>query len=649
MAMLPEEDFGTFDLVLIDLVVDIFDLLRVGDHNERLIDYMMKFVQPNGLLVRQEDYWEKNVVDFAKYTVDLNVFGMPHTCSQYFTMGSNGIDFSNHDRVDHELDDLVWYEPNVDSNDHTLMWGNYRNNGNPPDRICLQDTDDENVTKGFHHDVITEEFFTERKLQKKGNTGLVPSVGIFVAVEIENVTMALETNHLLQESVKTALDRIGFGEIDLKVTSRSSVYDSFVFVFDEGYLSMRTWFEHNYCSIDLQLWNSILKKDRTVSQVVKAIGGNIEDDSVSSFSVTTGGMFGIHNSPRQNGSGKYNNQISPSYWCQHEAVHTDERKNENLEQSELLPKQQEELGIVINEMLSNFIARTDPTLLILCPPESSPCSTLNNVDFGESQVIPLFACPDIMNGDTSSLNKCKKGIVKKIRDTISLSKGKNKKIEAIIIDSEAPIELGQITNKIFYTDTPSHQWLSHDFVLFAPSPHSTSNSIKNNVTFDSTSWRYQYLERFRTDIVEFDPVYHATVSFDAIASSKSTWNLGMLSAGNARFYDQLIKTLDLIRDKLDFNTISLLESKSGVISHIPDYQPSKWATPSDYDIQPAATQWSEQRPLGGQIIVQYDRVSPSLDDISVGAEILFQRKGRKHWCQVRTRIRNLISRKLVFF
>ena len=164
MAMLPEEDFGTFDLVLIDLVVDIFDLLRVGDHNERLIDYMMKFVQPNGLLVRQEDYWEKNVVDFAKYTVDLNVFGMPHTCSQYFTMGSNGIDFSNHDRVDHELDDLVWYEPNVDSNVHTLMWGSYRNNGNPPDRICLQDTDDENVTKGFHHDVITEEFFTERKL-----------------------------------------------------------------------------------------------------------------------------------------------------------------------------------------------------------------------------------------------------------------------------------------------------------------------------------------------------------------------------------------------------------------------------------------------------------------------------------------------------
>ena len=71
----PEEFFGTFDLVLIDLVVEIFDALRVGDQNERLVDYMAKLLKPEGILVRQEDYPHHSVVDFARYTVDLAGWG----------------------------------------------------------------------------------------------------------------------------------------------------------------------------------------------------------------------------------------------------------------------------------------------------------------------------------------------------------------------------------------------------------------------------------------------------------------------------------------------------------------------------------------------------------------------------------------------
>jgi spermidine synthase len=602
----PEEYFGTFDMVLIDLVVEIFDGLRVGDHNERLVDYMAKLLKPEGILVRQEDWPLHNTIDFAKYTVDLNLFGMPHTCSQYFTMASNTVDFSNHERVDHELEDLVWYEPKIESHDHTAMWGDYRNNLDPPERIC--------------------------KETKQESTHVLPSKGLFVAIEAENVSMDLGELPLLQKAVSKGLDELGFSKITRLDISfgEPSTFSSMLFVFEEGYLAIRSFPEQKYSSMDLQLWNDIPKQEIVVSTLVGAIGGNTIKDSTSTFLITTGGMFGTSNID------DHSTPMVPSAWCKGYYAAEGGQTSTGVETLS-------GLEIVVEEMLTNFVGKGDYIVMVLCPSESSRCRVPEDTNFGpEAQVFAFHACPEIANGDESTLERCQQQMRQTITNALSQTNDTTKKIRAIVIDPEAPRELGQIATKLFVNDPSSYQWLSHDYIVLAPSESDAATASSGY----PLSWRYQLLERFRTDMVEFQPVYHATVSFRDVPSSSSEWAIGVLSAGNPRFYGHLVDFLDAIRGNTEtkFQEVILVETNTGAISHIPDYQPSKWATPSDYDIKPAEQQYSEQQPVGVQILVQYEKIADIPHDIEIGATILFFQEKHDYWTGVSTFVTRLISK-----
>ena len=598
----PEEYFGTFDMVLIDLVVEIFDGLRVGDHNERLVDYMAKLLKPEGILVRQEDWPLHNTIDFAKYTVDLNLFGMPHTCSQYFTMASNTVNFANHERVDHELEDLVWYEPNIDTHDHTAMWGDYRNNLDPPERIC--------------------------KATEQESTHVLPSNGVFVAIEAENVSMDLGELSSLQEVVSKTLVELGFSKITRldNAVGEPSTYSSMLFVFEEGYLAIRSFPEQKYASMDLQLWNEISKQKIAVSTLVGAIGGNTTNDSTSTFLITTGGMFGISNID------DHSTPMVPSAWCKEDSATEGDRSSTGVEDLS-------GLDIVMGEMLTNFVGKGDYIAMILCPNDSSRCQGPKATNFGpDAQIFGFNACPEIENGDESTLEECQQQMKQTITDALSHTHDTTKKIRAIVIDPETPRELGQIATKLFVNDPSSYEWLSHDYIVLAPSASDAATASSNY----PLTWRYQLLERFRTDMVEFQPVYHATVSFRDLPSSTSEWAIGVLSAGNPRFYGHLVDSLDAIRGNTEtkFQEVILVETNTGAISHIPDYQPSKWATPSDYDIKPAEQQYSEQRPVGVQVLVQYEKVAEIPDDFEIGATILFFQEKDDYW----TGVSNFVTR-----
>jgi len=227
--------------------------------------------------------------------------------------------------------------------------------------------------------------------------------------------------------------------------------------------------------------------------------------------------------------------------------------------------------------------------------------------------------------------------------TDALSSIQGSKIQAIVLDSEAPRELGQITNQLAVSDPSSYHWLVHDYLVLAPSIVSVGAGMGDY----SSSWRYQLLERFRTDMTEFHPIYHSTVAFRGSGDGPSStparnqWIIGVLRAGNPRFYDHLLASLDAIRGNTDaaaaaaatdFEEVVLVETKTGAISHIPDYQPSKWATPSDYDLEPAKQQWSEQRPVGVQLVVQFEKSPIVSDVIEDGTEVLFYREIHDDWC-----------------
>lgn len=600
----PEEYFGTFDMVLIDLVVEIFDTLRVGDHSERLVDYMAKLLKPEGILVRQEDYPHHRVVDFAKYTVDLQFYGLPHICSQSFTMGSNAIDFANHERVDHELKDLVLYEPNVDSRDHSKLWGDYRNNLDPPKRVCEGET----------------------KKSVSSTTNVLPSKGLFVAIELENLTINLGDLDLVQATMTGVLQDLGFSDIFLHNISVGEplTSSSILYVFEEGYLAIRSFPEINFASMDLQLWNeNVSKQEIVTSTLVGAIGGDVKSDSTSTFFVTTGGMFG-NNSSMENLPAS----IVPSTWCKGDDSDTEMDLTSTTRGEESLAG----LGIVGEQMLTNLVDQEDYLALVLCPDESSPCQASQDIKFGRNaRVFSFHACPSILeNGDEKSLNKCQEEMRATITEALSQPYAKAKKIKAIVIDSEAPRELGQIASKLFVTDPSSYHWLTHDFVLLAPSAFDAATASSGY----PSSWRYQLLERFRTDMIEFHPVYHATVS---LRHPSSKWAMGILSAGNPQFYGRLMDSMDAIRENSEkkIEEVILVETKAGAVSHIPDYQPSKWATTSDYDTQPAEEQYKGQRAVGVQLLVQHEAL-PDVDDLEIGDKILFFDRDEDNWVAVST-------------
>ena len=591
LSLLPlEEYFGTFDMVLIDLVAEIFDLLRVGEHNERLVDYLAKLVKPEGILVRQEDWPTHNLVDFAKYTVDLNVFGMPHTCSQYFTMASNAIDFANHDRVDHELKDLVWYEPNIESHDHTKMWTAYRNNLEPPERICNS---------------------TEKQM-----THVLPSKGLFVAIEAENLSVNLGDLTLVKDAIMNALESVGFSKIDHHdiMVDQPAVFHYMMFIFDGGFLMIRSFPEQKFASMDLQLWNNFSKQEKAVSALIEAVGGDVSSDSSSTFFITTGGMFGISNMD------EYSTPIVPSVWCEKDS----EDDISDPEQSTIRG-----LEVVTEEILTSFVGKNDDEyiVLLLCASDSSTCKSTAN--FGlYAKVLTFNECSSLLeNGSEKAMKECED----KMRETIEEALiDSETKIRAIIIDPEASKELGQITNKLFVKESSSYKWLSHDFIVLAPSASKAATAGSGY----SSSWRYQLLDRFRTDMIEFNPVFHATLSFPGASSSSSEWTMGVLSAGNPLFYGLLKDSMNAIKKSpaTEIEEVVLVETKTGAISHIPDYEPSKWALPSDYDIKPAEKQYSEQKPVGVQLLVQHELNAEVDMDVEVGDKVLMFIEEDNLWC-----------------
>lgn len=136
-------------------------------------------------------------------------------------------------------------------------------------------------------------------------------------------------------------------------------------------------------------------------------------------------------------------------------------------------------------------------------------------------------------------------------------------------------------------------------------------------------------------MVEFNPVYHSTV---AIRDASGEWTMNVLSAGKTLFYSCLIDSMDTIRgnSEIKFNQVVLVETKTGAISHIPDYLPSKWALPSDYDIEPAKEQYLNQDPTGVQLLVQYEKEADIEIEIKAGDKVLFFIDEDDHWCTVST-------------
>jgi len=86
--VLPKEYYGTFDLVIIDILTEVAKALRVNDELS-VMEAAKLLMKPNGIIIKNEDtgYVPGTEPDYTKYSVDVVFHDVPLYCLQVFVAG----------------------------------------------------------------------------------------------------------------------------------------------------------------------------------------------------------------------------------------------------------------------------------------------------------------------------------------------------------------------------------------------------------------------------------------------------------------------------------------------------------------------------------------------------------------------------------
>jgi spermidine synthase len=125
LLLLPNEYYGSFDLVIIDILTSVADALKVNDELN-IIDAAMLLMNPNGIVVKNEDegYIPGSSSNYTDYSVDLIYHDVPLYCLQAVVVGSNAVNFLNTKPKDHKIETI--YLGAVDTfQDHFDSWYNF--------------------------------------------------------------------------------------------------------------------------------------------------------------------------------------------------------------------------------------------------------------------------------------------------------------------------------------------------------------------------------------------------------------------------------------------------------------------------------------------------------------------------------------------
>mmetsp|Transcript_10161 Transcript_10161/g.11602 ORF Transcript_10161/g.11602 Transcript_10161/m.11602 type:complete len:700 (+) Transcript_10161:96-2195(+) len=125
---IPPEYFGSFDLVIVDLLSFVAEGIRMVA-NLSIFD-MAPILMKNdgGVLVRQEDYYYRSqpTTTMTQRVIEFNWLDVPDLCEASFTVGSNSIDLMAADaRYDHGVTTLARMTEDLNTSSPYEGWGRY--------------------------------------------------------------------------------------------------------------------------------------------------------------------------------------------------------------------------------------------------------------------------------------------------------------------------------------------------------------------------------------------------------------------------------------------------------------------------------------------------------------------------------------------
>ena len=593
LQIIPEEYYGSFDLVLVDLLTDHAESIKVAADLSLIDVAPLLMKQDGGVLARNEDYMDRSAIStrMTKRVVEYNYFDVPRICEQSITVGSNSVDFIHGKRYDHGIDTLV----RINDFNKTAFegWGRYHDHSRP------EESSDGNKIWTTVDPVMCDKIERSLPDYEKETT----LTGFLLVIEAENVTMTLENNMPeVHKKVADVAKQNGLTDVGHLYRAESDRNSAFL-IFAEGYIKIQLFPDAQYVAFDLMMWGSTTHKSEQIKQsLVVAVGGGNLKGSTSSFRVTTGGMA---MSEQEDNSILHNNGFvkkAHDYYCGSDSgsgtdndepvpAPRDDDADDAHDQQQQQPFDQ---SIIIPEMVAGLMNRKNrttapPVFAIFCGNEDAEeCTSHMSIENSNSNNFtnnmtfhPVYSCESF-----DDMSDCESTVQQRLLTVVT----ENKKLDGVILDRSVSLDMGKIIHKVFNQTLNHVRLLERSFVVVAPVDKSVDES-----------WRNILLDRFRTEMIVVAPVLKADIE---IYNDTHSEEWGITSVRNDDFYSCLHKSLITIEERTGLITTTKKVLGGAKPLHF-DWDP---VAPKDsrFFNPEAEEQWHSQKPVAYQVLMQME-------------------------------------------
>jgi len=559
LLMLPEDYFGSFDLVIVDLSDTVFSLSVSAELD--VIEAISLLLRPGGIFEMNELFMRK-VSNVFEHAIHYNFNDVPKILDQAAIFASNDVNFLFQELTEHEFveDATLLVEKDSMLTRHQFdRVHDYRHN---PNSAFVQ---------------LCKKMQEAKEEEMQGDDDDKPQTtapGIMMIVEAEKLTADLSSPSVVQSSIIDAIEGVGLTVVSDKLSALESPW--FVIVMKEGYVVVRLWSEEKYCALDLHLWSSFdshegLKK----AIVVKALGGDLRNKSTTSYRIVAGGMFGTPD------------------WKAESKLHGPQLSKSCVEKKEVLRDQASPMEVQMQalELSLAVLQGTGLTAVVICGRKQDDCAYLEVVkaDSKFERVIPLYEAT------------VDKGADRMTRITQSIEE--SREILEPFLQADPPI----LVDAIFY-DLSSTS-ISNEVVGMMNNEHRIQQeNMYFAATTDSQSeiWRRRVLSSLRDDY-DVDPLFRGQVLFN---TTNSSLELSIMVDGNPMFMRHLTDAVAESEAKNPDVTPEIRNILGGVIriekqADCYDGNITHVTVAEDYNHDDAKSQWSTQTALATQTLLQF--------------------------------------------
>jgi len=550
LQMLPKEYYGSFDLVLVDLSETVTS--NSVTQNSDIFESLSLLLKPQGIFVKNERSLER-ISKIFNYALEIEFSDVPYVCSQTLVLGSRNIDFMFRDVHNHHID-TVYYNNSKHVIDRYEMWHNYKKNIGNDQKLCKRS------------DARGEEEPAQQ----------VNTAGILMVVEAEDISIDIESSSNLKEILVGAIEK----EMTLLSNAVSDSNDvnqtAAIVICEEGYVMARAWPESKYCSLDIHLWSSFEKHEKIKNTLLVAL----QSQSSSSYRVVAGGMFGV------------------STWKQDETKRGPKFPQVCNVPSGTKLKNSVDSNVVdlfLVEVLSVLVHSSKLIVVVLCGGDKSlkDCSSFTIASSMENvyKTVALRECP---NHKSESRLKSKLECEKNILDVLRFKLAFDEKIHVIIHDDSSGKEIAQILLKIINNRINRKRLLSSEILL---------------LTTGGESWKKEWMDRFRNEVIIYNPLFIAQTFFNSTESTIA------IAPALARSYEFCILSNDnefignLVNIALSISQRAVLVPDimniyGGRTVYMPNFEATQIFSPEAYTQTESLNQWKTQQPLSFQTVFQ---------------------------------------------